>query len=313
MIKSTLSFILLLFVSSQVFAQIGPNEVPIVAYWSKGDTLNYQMTKISIQKKLGQTTKVDSSLTDVKIIVFDSTEFMYRLKWRSQTDLSQMGIPKEMMDELKEFTQFDIVYKTDEFGSFLEVENWEEIAEKMETLLEMVIESSPSNIDKESLKKRMQPLLSAFTSKEGVEQLLCKEIHFLHFAFGYAYDTLVKQEFTQQLPNVFSGGYLNSTGTQWVENINLQDYTLELRENSVIDEKDTKELILDMLSRLKIPKSNIKKEYKKSKIELNDQRYLKIDFRRGVPIYTSTSREIKVKLPNQDAEKIDIVKFQLVK
>src|SRR5690606_36967896 len=113
----------------------------------------------------------------------------------------------QLAEKFAKYQNTEVIYLTSETGEFVGIENWKEIATMMKGLFADVVDvmADKANTDKKELSKTIQPLLLAYESKEGVEQLVFKELQLIHFPFGleYTVDEVIKYE--EQLPNMFGG------------------------------------------------------------------------------------------------------------
>ena len=71
------------------------------------------------------------------------------------------------------------------FGQFVGIENWEELSNAFIGLFDQLIaaEVAKGQVDSVKFSTIMEPLVKAFSSRQGIESILLKELPFFHFPF----------------------------------------------------------------------------------------------------------------------------------
>ncbi len=110
------------------FGQNDSLSVQFVAYWDLGDSYDYRITKIKKTFDNKETISSDSTTYFGTFTVIDSTANEYLINWKYKANFTDL--PLEYSELLNNNNiVLDFKYKTNEFGEFLELENWQEVAE----------------------------------------------------------------------------------------------------------------------------------------------------------------------------------------
>lgn len=174
------------------------------------------MTKIKRQWNNDTLTKSDSSQYIASFEVIDSTDKSYKIKWTFENNLlSTYEIPETLPEKFAACKRSEIIYMTTETGEFVSIENWEEYGKMMKDAFDAIIEVKGGE-DKESLRTAMQPMIAAYSSKQGVEQVVFKELQYFHFPFGVEFSATDTVEYEERLPNLFSGAPVKGQGEIWI-------------------------------------------------------------------------------------------------
>lgn len=196
-------------------AQTDSSAVPFVAYWSTGDAYNFKVTKIKQKWTNEILTKNDTSQYVAHFEVIDSADKSYKIKWTFENNLiNTRDIPKDIQEKFSAFKQSEIIYTTTELGEFRAIENWEEFGTFMKEMFDTLIDSKSGEdgLDKEKFRAVMQPIMAAYTSREGLEQVVFKELQYFHFPFGMEYAVKDTLEYEETLPNLLGGTPIKGKG-----------------------------------------------------------------------------------------------------
>ena len=182
--KKITLLILILTIATNLFSQIDTTKVAFVAYWSIGDSYDFKVTKIKQQWKEGVLTKDEKQEYVANFTVIDSTEKSYTISWKYENDLgSTYKIPEEFLGKFSKYKLTEIKYKTSEVGDLLEILNWKEVAQIMNSMFDDIIDilGEKDKNNQDSFAAMMQPFRDIYSSKEGIEQLVLKELQYFHF------------------------------------------------------------------------------------------------------------------------------------
>ncbi|MBL0340790.1 MAG: hypothetical protein IPP71_07650 [Bacteroidetes bacterium] len=185
------------------FCQTDTSNVSFVAYWSKGEQHKFRVSKIKKQWKGDEITKNDTILYDVKFEVLDSTATSYKIKWSYENDLTNIyNLPPEILEKFAKYQFTEVIYSTTEMGEFVGIENWEAIGKMMKDLFTDLAQYQEleKKLNANELQKAMDSFISVYSSKQGVEQLVFKELQTFHFPFGVAFSFKEPIEYEEELP-----------------------------------------------------------------------------------------------------------------
>jgi len=290
--KCIYTIILVLVFELTSFGQNDSTKVALVSYWSKGDTYKFTITKIKKRWKEGQLTKNDSTTITANFTVLDSTDTSYTIQWRYNNDyLNTIEIPEELKERFRKYRTINVIYSTTEVGEFIGVENLEEISELINNMVDDLVEVSGTD-SKEGvqIKKGMESLRTVFNSKQGIEQLVLKELQYFHLPFGYEYiinDTVTYEE---QLPNMFGGNPIRGNTKAYLESVDFKNKRFVLIKKMNLNPNDTKELILDLVKKLGAKVEEMENILRNAKYEITDNDRFEYYYFPGIPIRIETKR-----------------------
>lgn len=191
-----------------IFSQSDSTKVSFVAYWSLGDAYEYKVLKIKKQYKEGKLVKNRKSEYTALFQVIDSTKTSYTISWKYENDLGNTyNISEELLDKFSKYKFTEIKYKTSETGEFLEILNWEKVRDLLNDMIDdiVLVLGERDKTAKKSLEKVMTPIKTLYSTKQGIEQLVIKELQYFHFPLGYEFNTKETLNYKDELPNMFGG------------------------------------------------------------------------------------------------------------
>ena len=298
------------FASAQIEAD--PDIITFVAYWHKGEVRNYEITKVRKKWENGLIDQVDSITYMAKFEVIDSTEKSYTIKWTHENYLfKQYHLSQKSIEKLSEYKNIEVIYKTDELGAFVEVENWKEISEMTKKVFDELLQSKKGS-ERSKLKLKLQAIMMAYETKEGIEQIFFKELHVFHTPLGGQFDSSKPLEYEEKLPNLLSGGFLRGDGKLTFTHVNKEDEFCVFEQELKLNGKDAKKMVLDFLEKMNLPEKELKTSIKKSSMNIEDFANYQYFYGYGLPLEIETRREIEMKLQNQDAKQIDAIFIKLI-
>lgn len=307
-------YILFTFVfSSSFYAQEKKDslKIPFISYWSKGDVYKFKVKKFEEKWKDDKIVKNDSIVYDATFTVLDSTETSYKIKWSYKIDISKtLNLPSTITNAMSKVKDMDIIYTTSEVGDFTGIENWEEISTKMKEMTSELMKIFPDDIDSE-LKKGMQQLFDIYTSKEGIETYLSKEIQMFHYPFGVEFNTEEELVYEEELPNPFGGNTIKAISTLYFDEVDEENSRCVFYRNMEISPDDTKDLIAEVFKKIAPKDKNLKEFAKNMVFEINDTNGYDYVYNPGVPIYLFNQREIIIKVDKKNERKIERLEIEL--
>jgi hypothetical protein len=313
-IKTTVTTLLLLANAAICIGQEDSITIPFIAYWELGDTYTYEVTKIKQKWEQGELTSNDSTTYVATFEVVDSTEKTYKIKWSFKTALSKIEVPPALMEKFAKFQKTEIIYLTNEVGQYLGIENWEELGKmntEMMTYLLMLLPSDKS--DKNETQNLLESLAPLYNSKASVEQLVYKELQYLHYPFGAAFVPNQVIEYDEELPSVIGNGTIKAHSILKVEAVDVETSRCVLHQKMTLDPEDTQKTILSVLRNFGIKETELLSEMERAKFEINDDNRFEYFYYPGLPIKIETSRVSIIEMGNEKGKRIDKVIIELVK
>ncbi|MCP4054623.1 MAG: hypothetical protein GY739_16495 [Mesoflavibacter sp.] len=273
-----------LFLSLISYSQIDSTKVSFIAYWSIGDDYDFKISKVKREWKNDVLTKKDSSQYIANFKVLDSTEKSYNIQWtyknnivsRFQEKAEKIFDDKEAVNKiLKKNDLSKVIYRTNELGEFIEILNWKELGESTKLLLQEMLDSfekkNPKKVNE--LRNAINPIIEIYSSKQGIEQLAINELQYFHFPFGLEYDITEPIKYEQELPNVLGGKPILADATLTFEEVDFENSFCSLKEQTVINPDDTKRVVKELFSRMKIEESKAKETIDNAIFDITDLNY----------------------------------------
>lgn len=313
--KKFLIIILISTISTNLFSQTDSTKIAFVSYWSIGDSYNFKVSKIKQQWKEGILSKDEKQEYIANFTVMDSTENSYTIKWSYENDLgSTYQIPETLLEKFSKYKITEIVYKTSEVGDLIEILNWKEVGETMNNLFDDIVEvlGQEDVNKKENLKTAMRPFKDIYSSKQGVEQLVLKELQYFHFPMGVEFDITEPLYYDEELPNMFGGKPIKAKAKLYFENIDFNESFCVIKQEMSLDPDDTREILKQVFKKMNLDDNGMKKALKTAVFEINDKNTYEYYFNPGVPHKIETIRESIIDIDKEKGKRIDKTIIELI-
>lgn len=304
-----------LFVCSTSFSQIDSTKVSFVSYWSIGDSYNFKVSKIKQQWKKDELTKDENQQYIANFTVIDSTETSYTVKWSYENNLeNSFKIPQKLLDKFEKYKLTEIEYKTSEVGDFIEILNWQKVSDIMLNMIDDVVEvlSEDDESKKSALKDAMIPFKTIYSSKEGIENIVLKELKYFHFPMGVEFDISEPLLYEDELPNMFGGNPIKADGKIYFDNVDFEEGFCILYQELTLNPNDTMQLLKDFFIQSKIDGEALEKALKTAEIKINDKNTYEYYFDPGVPHKIETFRESIININNEKSKSIEKTIIELI-
>lgn len=273
----------LMFNLIQVHGQADTTVVPFVAYWQVGDSYNFKISKFETQTQNGLVNKADTTFYYVNFKVIDSSEVGYKILWTYAVE-EQFEIANKEPDMDNSELPY-IIYSTDELGSFVEIENWEKVAENLITGLK-------EQLDKISTEEGKQMILDLYSSKESLELYVFKEIVYLHGPFGFEYEVGEVVEFEEELPNIFGGDPVKGEGFIYFEEVDFEEKFCVMVKEVKLDSDDAKDMIISFFKQSGIKENEMAKFISESDLQITDYDRYEYWYYPGIPFKRESKRKV---------------------
>lgn len=302
------------------FGQADSLSIPFVAYWDVGDTYEYKITKIKKSFNKDKLVKTDSTTYFGAFSVIDSTTTEYLINWKYKMNFT--NLPLEFSELLNDNSiVLDFKYKTDELGSFIELENWQEIADIIRNQTETEINKLPelqSNALKSIKTKAIESVYENILTKEGIEQLVLSELQLFHFPFGV--------EFNPSEPIVYEDEYANFIGDSPLKGqveikfteVDYDNYFCVFTQEGEIYPEDTKRMLIDIFNKLfpdnmpELVGKKIEDEIKSWKYDITDNNIYAYFYYPGVPYYIETNRTVNIDTGDIQNKATETLRIELI-
>ncbi len=297
------------------FSQDDSTKIPFVAYWSIGDSYDFKILKSQKTWSENEITKDDQHEYIANFTVIDSTKDSYTIVWKYDLDPNEfLEIPNEYKESFSKFNQIAVKYKTTETGVFVEILNWQEVSEVMNDLIDqIVLEVAGKDAEKrDELNSYFGPLKQLFLSKQGVEELVYKDIQLFHLAIGQEFDTkepLIVEGF---MPNMFGGDPIKATTKIEVEDVLLKEKFCSIKQETRIDSEGTKAMVLDLLKRMNLDVEEMEIIIETAVLEFVDSTEFNFFYDPCIPLLIETRREMIMNINGEDLKFLDKTVIELV-
>lgn len=226
--KVILFFLIGAFISP-VFGQINSADstVQVIGYWNKNEKQTYTVTDVSYQiTNATDTTKRQKYSYDVEVEVIDSAAESYTIKWLYKNFVMGECWNPAMEKLLSISNNLPIIIKTDEFGTFQEVVNWEEGRDHIKKGVNLLRDDYKTipNFD-----KFLDQIVTLFSTKEAIENSSIDEIQQFYAFHGVKYKLGEEINATIKLPNNFGGEPFDAELTAELDQINEEDDNVIIR------------------------------------------------------------------------------------
>jgi hypothetical protein len=313
--KKIFSLITILTITTNLFSQIDTTKIAFVSYWSIGDSYDFKVTKINQQWKEGKLTKDQKQEYIANFTVIDSTENSYTINWSYENDLGNTyNIPEELLDKFSKYKLTEIKYKTSEVGDLLEILNWKEVGEIMNNMFDDIIEVLGKKDEKkqDALKTAMQPFKQIYSSKQGVEQLVLKELQYFHFPMGLEYDITETLFYEEELPNMFGGKPIKAKAKLYFENVDFEESFCVIKQEMSMDPNDTKEMLKQVFEQMKLGDTGMEEALKTAIFQIEDKNVYEYFFNPGIPHRIETIRESIIDIDKEKGKRIEKTIIELI-
>ena len=246
--KKLLVFGIIFLISSNLFSQISIKDstVQVIGYWSKYDKQSYDVTYEKYKVKNKDTISRELMKYEVDVKIIDSTANSYTFEWFYKN--YSIDTENELVRKLTSIANdVSVKIKTDEYGAFIEVVDWEEVRDYLEKITEKLkVELK----DVPNYKEIIANVMSIYSTKESVEANAIKDALQFYKFHGVKYK--LGEELTGKLEtsNNFGGKPFETDVQYSLDEINKTDGNSILRSNEVINSEELTDATYNYLKKL---------------------------------------------------------------
>jgi hypothetical protein len=221
--------------SSSLFGQISAKDstVQVIGYWAKQETQSYNISYKKFKIKSKDTISRELMKYEVDIKIIDSTENSYTIEWLYKN--YSIDTENELVRKLTSIANdISVKIKTDEYGAFVEIVNWEEVRDYLEKVTEKLkVELK----DVPNFKKIIANVMSIYSTKESIEANAIKDALQFYQFHGVKYNLGEELEGILETSNNFGGKPFETDVRFSLDEINEIDGNSILRSYQVINSK----------------------------------------------------------------------------
>jgi hypothetical protein len=246
--KKLLVFGIIFLISSNLFSQISIKDstVQVIGYWSKYDKQSYDVTYEKYKVKNKDTISRELMKYEVDVKIIDSTANSYTIEWFYKN--YSIDTENELVRKLTSIANdISVKIKTDEYGAFVEVIDWEEVRDYLEKVTEKLkVELK----DVPNYKEIIANVMSIYSTKESVEANAIKDALQFYKFHGVKYK--LGEELTGKLEtsNNFGGKPFETDVQYSLDEINETDGNSILRSNEIINSEELTDATYNYLKKL---------------------------------------------------------------
>ena len=220
--------------------------VDVVAYWELNEQKTIVVEKGKKKFENGTLVQADSSTTQFRISVTDSTDTSYTIRWHPIASNNSRTIPEfeEAINEeaLWQVVDEGFVYRTSELGEYQELENGSVLVK----MVAAAIDSMFAQIDEEKREAGKQ-LLDAFRQPALIEELFAEPIALYHQLHGYQYMIGYPWQYQEAFPNRFGGAPIPALGEAIVEEVDLVREEVTFRSRIEADSSAIHDMVIEVM------------------------------------------------------------------
>jgi len=285
-------------------AASAPATVSFRAAWKVGDSAVFRVRQEKAQSRGDSTDRIDTAAYEavMKIASQDRKDSSFLVSWTYANDLgNNYRLSGARARRLAKYDRIKLEYRAGVDGEFLGIVGWTRQASLMARMLEDLVQAiaEDEKTDPAEVRARMKPLVDAFTSKEGLESIVFKDVRQVHFALGAQFRTDSVLDYEDVFPNVFGGDPIPTKGTLRATVDSPGVATLV--STSDADPGRTRALILGLMKKM-MPEDSVMKAMSMARMELQDRNRYDIEIATGFPLRIETSRRVQFVAPGERAE-----------
>lgn len=280
--------------------------------WKAGDSIRYRITKIKIIEKAGKAETADTSTYIANVNILEQGEDFFRISWGYVSDMKSLyNAPLNFGGDMNKYTSGELIFRTDAFGTYEGIENWKEVSDMTIELLDMVMKNV-SVSGNSTTDNAFKNLRNIYSSKEGLEKLVFKEIEALHLPYGMFLLRKSPLKFEEQIPNMIGGKPLRGDAKLWVDNIDEDAQTCDVRYDMVLNPDDMKAFLSTFLQKMKLKGDEVKQALKSAKYDIRDQNIFEVDVNIGLVTKVKMHRVTIIDIMDEKSRREDIMKVELL-
>lgn len=221
--------IFILSFSAQAQINLNDSTVKAIAYWEKGEKQSYAVVSESYKIINEDTTNHQIIRYKVDINIIDSTANAYIMDYHYHSYQVQGDeILEKIMKKMS--TDLTVRVKTDELGTFQEVENWKEVQARVMESLDVVKNELKEIPNFELIIENFKKI---YNTKEAIETSAINEIQLFLAFFGIEYKFDQEINSSIKMPNGLGGDPFDTDVVIWLDEVDAEENNYLIRMNRV--------------------------------------------------------------------------------
>ncbi|QTV04965.1 hypothetical protein [Faecalibacter bovis] len=211
------------------------NKANVIAYWEKGEEYNYKQLEKEYKINKNDTVITKDKKFDVKIKIVDQDSTSYTIHWENTPDLSDYPPQLAQLVANHKVGNFVFKYKTDEFGSFVELLNIDEIVDFNKRAMDMMLESITDKKVRKEVEDASKLLMQ---NEEVITQFAVNKINTFHFFYGHSLELGKPHEYEFENINPITKNRILYKQLVELESVDEEDKTYSLYTETIPDENN---------------------------------------------------------------------------
>lgn len=299
--------------STHLFGQADTTKIAFIAYWSIGDSYDFKISKEAKTWEHGELTEENYEEYIANFTVIDSTENSYTISWSYEVNLiNTYELPQEFTDIVSKYDLTEVIYKTTEYGEFVEILNWKEISQMISEMFDELNKAFEDEKLPEEFYEFMRSFKDIYKSQQGIEEILLQEILFIHFPLGYEFDPNQVLNYKDYLPNFFAEEPMEADAKIYFKNVDRTHGSCVMKHELSINPDATKQMLRQLFAKLNFDNEEYEEHLKSSRIEINDNNLFEYYYYPGIPHKIERTREIVVELDEENMRKDEVLIMELI-
>ncbi|WP_126970745.1 hypothetical protein [Gynurincola endophyticus] len=303
----------------------GQESIPFYANWKKGDSFEYEISKVNQSVwKTASTSSHDSISYKAKLTVIESTPLNYKLCWIVPANLSTLPLIESTLPAaaLKNIRTADladsiqIIYTTDKHGAIAEIVNWQEIIKKTPVLYQKALallkntHGSAFEIERENLKD----FSNMIVSESDVYELFNDQISMVHMFYGSALKPDETVDLNEaELYHLLNDEPVKGHGAFYIDSLNKQTGFARLNYHLRADEEELMLFFEEHIDQqITDPDNLLKGKYDPAKATLSNDIVTEINTRAGIVINLTFTRSMFLIYKNDSFKAEKKISFKLL-
>ena len=234
--------------SSTLFGQISVKDstVQVIGYWAMQDAQSYDVSYEKIKIKSKDTISREITKYEVDIKVIDSTENSYTIEWfyKNYSIDTENDLVKKLTSIANDIS---VIIKTDEYGVFMEVVNWEEVRDYLTKVTETLKEELK---DVPNYEQIIANVMSIYSTKESIEANAVKDAIQFYSFHGVKYTLGEELEGILETTNNYGGKPFETDVRISLDEINEEDGNSILRMKQIVNSEELTDATYNYLNKL---------------------------------------------------------------
>ena len=305
-LKKTLVIGILVLFSIKTFGQISVKDstVQVIAYWSKLEKQSYHISYNKYKIKNKDTISRELMKYEVDLTVIDSTKNSYTTEWLYKN--FTVDTKNELVNKIALLSKdISVLIKTDEFGSFVEVVNWESVRDyfaKVTEELKIELKDYPNS------EKIINSINNMYATKASIEANAIKDAIQFYSFYGVKYKLDEKLEGDITVANNFGGKPFDTNVKISLDEINSEDDNSVIRMKQVVNSEQLTNETFKYLKKIGTFGNTIPDRKDFPSITNETYTASRIDGDTGWIIYSLESKEVKAEETTNIEERIIEIK-----